>query len=75
MENSFKRVMEDSKHSVRDLIDRLLAELTKFLEDIKSQEEQIKAISGSMEKLDEAIEKNKMTLEWLGTLKKKIEGE
>lgn len=75
MENSFKSVMDDSKRKVRDLIDRLLLELTKFLADIKTQEEQIKAISGSMEKLDEEIKKNKATHEWLNELKKKIEGE
>lgn len=75
MENSFKSVMDDSKRKVRNLIDRLLLELTKFLADIKTQEEQIKAISGSMEKLDEEIKKNKATHEWLNELKKKIEGE
>ncbi len=75
MENSFKSVMENSKRKVRDLIDRLLAELTKFLADIKAQEERIEAIGNSMEELGEEIKKNKATHEWLSELKKKIEGE
>ena len=75
MENSFKRVMDDSKRKVRDLIDTLLAELTKFLEDIKTQEKRIEAIGNSMEKLGDEIEKNRATHEWLSELKKKLEGE
>lgn len=75
MENSFKSVMDDSKRKVRELIDRLLTELTKFLEDIKTQEKRIKAIGNSMEELGKEIEKNRATHEWLSELKKKIEGE
>ena len=75
MENSFKRVMDDSKRKVRDLINRLLTELTKFLEDIKTQEKRINAIGNSMEELGKEIEKNRATHEWLSELKKKIEGE
>lgn len=75
MENSFKSVMDDSKRKVRDLIDRLLSELTKFLADIKIQEKRIKAIGNSMEELGKEIEKNRATHEWLSELKKRIEGE
>lgn len=75
MENSFKSVMENTKRKVRDLIDRLLQELTKFLEDIKTQEERIASIGNSMEELGKEIAKNKVTHEWLSELKNKIEGE
>lgn len=75
MENSFQHIMEDSKNKVQILIDTLLTELGKFLVDIKTQEEHIEAISNSMEGLIEEIQKYEDTHEWLGELKKKIEGE
>lgn len=74
MENSFESIMKDSKLKVQDLIDRLLAELTKFLADIKSQEDRIKEIGNSMEELSTEIKKNTDTKEWLSELKKKIQG-
>ena len=75
MENTFNSILEDSKRKVRNLIDKLLSEVTKFLADIKIQEERIEAIGNSMEKLEEEIQKNKETHEWLNGLKKKIEEE
>lgn len=75
MEKSFKKIIDESKHEAQTLLNKLLSELDNFYADIKTQEEQIKAISDSMKNLDEEIKKKKATHEWLNELKKKIEGE
>ena len=75
MKNSFESVIEDSKRKVRILINKLLTELSNFLNDIKTQEERIEAIGDSIEELNKEIEKIKATHEWLNELKKRIEEE
>lgn len=75
MKNSFESVIEDSKRKVRILINKLLTELSNFLNDIKTQEERIEAIGDSIEDLNKEIEKSKATHEWLNELKKRIEEE
>ncbi len=74
MENHFRNALEDGKRKVRDLIDSLIQELAKFLDDIKVQEKWIAEISGSMKKIDKEIAKYKDTYEWLNELKNKMEG-
>lgn len=75
MENNFKKIMEDSKKKVRDLTDRLLRELTQFLEDIKKQEARIEQLGSSISELNDEIEKSKETANWLNNLKEMIEGD
>ena len=75
MENNFKKIMEDSKKKVRDLTDRLLRELTQFLEDIKKQEARIEQLGNSISELNDAIEKSEETASWLNNLKEMIEGD
>lgn len=73
MEKDFKNSMENSKKHVRDLTCILLRELTQFLDDIKEQKEKIKIIRSSISKLNDEIEKNRDTYNWLNKLKTKIE--
>ena len=75
MENNFKKIMEDSKKKVRDLTDRLLRELTQFLEDIKKQEARIEQLGSSISELNDEIEKSEETANWLSNLKEMIEGD
>ena len=75
MENNFKTIMDDSKKKVRDLTDRLLRELTQFLEDIKNQEARIEQLCNSISELNNEIKKNEENASWLNDLKEKIEGE
>ena len=75
MENNFKKIMEDSKKKVRDLTDRLLRELTQFLEDIKKQEARIEQLGSSISELNDEIEKSEETANWLNNLKEMIEGD
>lgn len=75
MENNFKKITEDSKKKVRDLTDRLLRELTQFLEDIKKQEARIEQLGSSISELNDEIEKSEETANWLNNLKEMIEGD
>ena len=68
MENNFKKIMEDSKKRVRDLIDRLLLEVTQFQKDIQKQQAKIDELGGSISLLNEEIEKNQETHRWLNNL-------
>lgn len=74
MENYFINALENSKRKVRDLIDELIQELIKFIDDIDVQEKWIAEISGSMKKIGKEIAMYKGTYEWLNVLKSKMEG-
>jgi GTPase SAR1 family protein len=74
MENDFRKTTEDSKKKVRDLIVRLIQEVTSFLEDIKEQETRIEKLGKSIPRLDEEIKKFQETQNWLNYLIEMIEG-
>lgn len=75
MENDFKKIMEDSKKNVHDLIDRLLRELTQFHGDIQKQTARIEQLGNSISDLNDEIEKIEETTNWLNNLKEMIEGD
>lgn len=75
MENNFKEIMEESKKKVRDLTDRLLREITQFLDDINKQEARIEELSNSIPELEAEVKKSEETVSWLNNLKEKIEGD
>lgn len=76
MELNFKKVMDNSKKQVCDLTERLLEEVSQFLDDIKIQEHKIKKLSSSIEELNKEIIKDEKICDWLNNLSKKIkEGE
>lgn len=72
---SFRNNLENQKAQVRKLTERILHEVKSFLEDIRSQEMQIEKLGSSITELDNAIQKNNVTYEWLNSLKRKIEEE
>ena len=75
MEKNFKNNLEAKKEQVKDLVDRILQEVRNFLEDIRNQEIRIENLLGSIEQLDNEIQNNNATYEWLNSLKRKIEEE
>lgn len=75
MEKDFKKIMQDSKKKVLNLTDRLLRELSQFLDDIKMQEEWIEQLSDSISDLNKEIAKSEETANWLNNLKEMIEGD
>lgn len=75
MEKSFKEILEGGKKQVRELIERLLQELHRFLADIKTQEDRIEKLGESINELNKEIKANEETHAWLNELKEKIKGE
>lgn len=75
MEQTFIQILEGSKRQVKEMIERLLKELQKFLSDIQTQEQRIEELGKSINELKQAIKENEETCRWLKDLKAKIEGE
>lgn len=75
METNFNGILENSKREVRDLTQRLLRELRSFLTDIQVQENRIKELSKSIEKLTAERKAQEETCEWLNSLEMKIKGD
>ena len=61
MQNSFVENLDKQKEKVNELVDRILKEVSNFLEDIRNQE------------IDEEIRNCNITYAWLNSLKRKIE--
>ncbi len=74
MEQDHTHAVDDSKKTVRNLIERLTCEFSKFLADIQRQDEKIGEIQNDMNQLRDQIKRCKGDHEWLNDLKKKIEG-
>jgi len=75
MEQTFRQILEGSKRQVKEMIERLLKELQKFLSDIQVQEQRIEELGKSINELSRAIKENEETCRWLENLKVKIKGE
>lgn len=75
MEQTFIQILEGSKRQVKEMIERLLKELQKFLSDIQTQEQRIEELGKSINELKQAIKENEETRRWLKDLKVKIEEE
>ena len=75
MEQTFIQILEGSKRQVKEMIERLLKELQKFLSDIQTQEQRIEELGKSINELKQAIKENEETCRWLKDLKVKIEEE
>ena len=73
MQNNFVENLNKQKEKVNELVDRILKEVSNFLEDIRNQEIRIESLGGSIMQLDEEIQKGNMTYAWLNSLKRKIE--
>lgn len=74
MEQTFRQILEGSKRQVREMIERLLKELQRFLSDIQIQEQRIEELGKSINELKRAIKENEETCTWLKNLKVKIRG-
>ena len=55
MQNSFVENLDKQKEKVNELVDRILKEVSNFLEDIRNQEMRIESLGGSIIQLDEEI--------------------
>lgn len=75
IEQTFRQILELSKRQVKEMIERLLKELQKFLSDIQTQEQRIEELGKSINELNRAIKGNEETCIWLKNLKAKIKGE
>ena len=75
MKKEFEAILDGSKDEVRNMTERLLGELQRFLTDIKNQEIRIADLSSSISDLTKEIESYTVTKNWLSALKNKIEGE
>jgi GTPase SAR1 family protein len=73
MQNSFVENLDKQKEKVNELVDRILKEVSNFLEDIRNQEMRIESLGGSIIQLDEEIRNCNITYAWLNSLKRKIE--
>ena len=73
MQNSFVENLDKQKKKVNELVDRILKEVSNFLEDIRNQEMRIESLGGSIIQLDEEIRNCNITYAWLNSLKRKIE--
>ena len=73
MQNSFVENLNKQKEKVNELVDRILKEVSNFLEDIRNQEMRIESLGGSIIQLDEEIRNCNITYAWLNSLKRKIE--
>ncbi len=75
MEEYFKDILDGSKKQVSDMIKRLLQELRRFLDDIKTQEARIEKLGETIDELNKEIKAYEETRMWLNNLKEKIKGE
>ena len=73
MQKSFVENLNKQKEKVNELVDRILMEVSNFLEDIRNQEMRIESLGGSIIQLDEEIQNCNITYAWLDSLKRKIE--
>lgn len=75
MRKKFEAMTEDSKTMVKDMIERLLCELARFLDDIKAQDERLDKLKGSIDELNAEIAGSEETHIWLTELENRIKGE